>query len=43
MGYAAIVLDPNSKAERIQEQAARFLSSDYKTREGGCATDMLPN
>ena len=46
MEYAATVWDPYSiidanKLERIQRQAARFITGDYKTREDGCVTDML--
>jgi hypothetical protein len=29
------------RLERIQYQAARFITCDYKTREPGCITKML--
>ena len=29
------------KLERVQRQAARFITGDYKTREEGCVTRML--
>ena len=29
------------RPERIQHQAARFITGDYKTREPGCITKML--
>ena len=46
MEYAATVWDPYSiadsnKLERIQRQAARFITGDYRTREDGCITNML--
>ena len=44
--YAATVWDPFTKneidkLERVQKQAARFISNDYKSREPGCITRML--
>mgnify|MGYP007024906418 CR=1 FL=1 len=38
--------DPNmvtniNKLERIQRQAARFITIDYKSREDGCVSNML--
>ena len=28
-------------SERVQRQAARFITGDYRTREEGCVTGML--
>ena len=44
--YAATTWDPYIKheierLERVQRQAARFISNDYKSREPGCITRML--
>jgi hypothetical protein len=44
--YGAVVWDPYLKqdidrVERIQRQAARFITGDYTTREEGCVTRML--
>ena len=46
MDYGGIIWDPYLKTdvdrlERIQHQAARFITCDYKTREPGCITKML--
>jgi hypothetical protein len=46
MDYGGIIWDPYLKTdvdrlERIQHQAARFITGDYKTREPGCITKML--
>ena len=29
------------RLERVQRQAARFITGDYRTREEGCVTSML--
>jgi hypothetical protein len=47
MEYGAIVWDPYTtsdinKLERIQRRAARFITGDYKTREEGSITKMVP-
>ena len=44
--YAETVWDPNYqqdivKPERVQRQAARFMTKDYRTREPGCMNQML--
>ena len=44
--YGAVVWDPHlekdiTKIEKIQRKAARFIKSDYKSRNPGCVTDML--
>ena len=44
--YAETVWDPyyqqdTEKLERVQRQAARFITKDYRTREPGCANRML--
>jgi hypothetical protein len=44
--YGAVVWDPYlqqdiDRIERIQRQAARFITRDYKSRETGCVTRML--
>ena len=44
--YAETVWDPyyqqdNEKLERVQRQAARFITKDYRTREPGCVNRML--
>ena len=46
LDYGSIIWDPYlkqdiDKLERVQRQAARFITGDYKTREEGCATGML--
>ena len=46
MEYGAIVWDPYitsniNKLERVQRQAARFITGDYRSREDGCITNML--
>ncbi len=46
MEYGASVWDPYQKQdinrlERVQHQAARFITSDYRSREEGCVTKML--
>jgi hypothetical protein len=46
--YGAVVWDPYlqqdiDRIERIQKQAARFITRDYRTREAGCVTRMLQN
>ena len=44
--YSASVWDPHlkqdiDKLERVQRQAARFISGDYRSRDPGCVTAML--
>ena len=44
--YAGTVWDPYyqqdiEKLERVQRQAARFITKDYRTREPGCVNRML--
>ena len=44
--YGAVVWDPYAKQdidrlERIQRQAARFITRDYKSRDQGCVSKML--
>ena len=46
LDYGSIVWDPYlkqdiEKLERVQKQAARFITGDYRTREEGCVTGML--
>ena len=46
--YAETVWDPYyqqdiKKLERVQRQAARFITKDYRTREPGCVNRMLQN
>ena len=46
LDYGSIIWDPYlkqdiDKLERVQRQAARFITGDYKTREEGCVTRML--
>ena len=46
MEYGAIIWDPFAtgeinKLERVQRQAARFITGDYKSRDEGCVTNML--
>ena len=46
LDYGSIVWDPYLKQdivklERVQRQAARFITDDYKTREESCVTRML--
>ena len=46
MEYGATVRNPYLKKdinrlERVQHQAARFITKDYKSREKGCVTKML--
>ncbi|KAK7089679.1 hypothetical protein V1264_024363 [Littorina saxatilis] len=46
--YGATVWDPylrrdTERLERVQRQAARFITRDYKSRSPGCVTDMLRN
>ena len=46
MEYGATVWNPYLKKdinrlERVQHQAARFITKDYKSREKGCVTKML--
>ena len=48
MEYGASVWDPYQKQdinrlERVQHQAARFITRDYRSREQGCVTNMLRN
>ena len=48
LDYGSIIWDPYllsdiDKIERVQRQAARFITGDYKTREEGCVTKMLEN
>ena len=45
LDYGSIVWDPYlkqdiAKLERVQTQAARFITGDYRTREEGCVTGM---
>ena len=40
--YGSVVWDPYINAiEKVQRQAARFITKDYKSREPGCVTSML--
>ena len=44
--YGAVIWDPFTqneinKIERIQRQAARFITNDYRSRETGSMTQML--
>jgi hypothetical protein len=44
--YSSIVWDPYhtkdvERLEKVQRQAARFITGDYHTREEGCVTKML--
>ncbi|XP_076449970.1 uncharacterized protein LOC143286316 [Babylonia areolata] len=44
--YSATVWDPHQrqdieKLERVQRQAARFITGDYKSRNPGCVSGML--
>ena len=44
--YSSVIWDPHlqkdiDKLEKIQRQAARFISSDYSSRDHGCITQML--
>ena len=46
LDYGSIVWDPYlkqdvEKLEKVQKQAARFITGDYRTREEGCVTSML--
>ena len=46
LDYSAITWDPYyiqdiNKLARIQKQAARFITGDYKSREEGCVTKMI--
>ena len=46
LGYAETVWDPYyqqdiEKLERVQRQAARFITKDYRNREPGCVNRML--
>ena len=46
MEYGAIVMDPYmvtniNKLEKIQRQAARLITMDYKSRKDGCVSNML--
>ena len=46
LDYGSIVWDPYlkqdiDKLERVQKQAARFITGDYKSRDEGCVTRML--
>ena len=46
LDYGSIVWDPYlkqdiEKLERVQKQAANFITGDYRTREEGCVTGML--
>jgi hypothetical protein len=46
LDYGAIVWSPYlekdiTKLERVQKQAARFITKDYSSRETGCVTNML--
>ena len=46
MDYGSIIWDPYQvkdieKLERVQRQAARFITNDYQSREEGCVTGML--
>jgi hypothetical protein len=44
--YGAVVWDPYAqqdidRLERIQRQAARYITRDYRSRDAGCVTEML--
>jgi len=44
--YSSVVWDPHltkdiDRLERVQRQAARFITRDYSTRSPGCVTEML--
>ena len=44
--YSSIIWDPylqkdTAQIEKVQRQAARFITGDYTTREAGCITNML--
>ena len=45
--YSSVIWDPylqktkNDKLEKVQCQAARFISGDYTSRDHGCVTQML--
>jgi hypothetical protein len=44
--YGSVVWDPYyvkdiNRLEKVQRQAARFISGDYKSRDSGCVTQML--
>ena len=44
--YSSVIWDPHlqkdiDKLEKIQRQAARFISGDYSSRDHGCVTQML--
>ena len=46
LDYGQIVWDPHLKQdverlERVQRQAARFITGDYRTHEEGCVTSLL--
>ena len=46
LDYGSVIWDPYlkqdiDKLERVQRQAARFITGDYKTREEGCVTRIL--
>ena len=46
LDYSAIIWDSYytqdiNKLERIQKQAARFITGDYKSRNEGCVTKMI--
>ena len=48
LDYGSIIYDPNlqtdiDRLERIQKQAARFITSNYISKEPGCVTKMLKN
>ena len=44
--YGSVVWDPYTQQdinaiEKVQRQAARFITKDYRSRESGCVTSML--
>ena len=44
--YSSVIWDPNlqkdiDKLEKVQRQAARFISGDYTSMDHGCVTQML--
>ena len=46
LDYGSIIYDPYrqyniNKLERVQRQAARFITGDYKSREEGCFSRLL--
>ena len=46
LDYSSVIWDPYlqkdiDKLEKVQRQAARFISGDYTSRDHGCVTQML--